>query len=89
MGIIDDLKKERVKKSTTVDSLIVKLYDELLKSVRFKNKNHITHMVYNVPPIFIGFPLYDIEEVTYKLSTFLKKQGFKTTVNGRDIYISW
>ncbi len=89
MGIIEQLKKERIKKNTTLDSLIDRLYEELLKMIKFKNKNHITHMVYNVPHIFVGFPLYDIEEVTYKLSNFLKKQGFKTTVNRRDIYISW
>jgi hypothetical protein len=89
MDIIDELKKARVKKNTSLNNLIDKLYDELLRSIKFKNKNNITHMVYNVPPIFIGFPLYDTEEVTYKLSNFLKKKGFKTTVNGRDMYISW
>lgn len=89
MDIIEQLKKERTKKSTTIDSLINKLYEELIKTIKFKNKNHITHMIYNVPPIFIGFPLYDIEEVTYKLSNFLKKKGFKTTLNKRDVYISW
>jgi hypothetical protein len=89
MNIIEQLKKERVKENTTINSLINKLYEELLKIIKFKNKNNITKMIYNVPHIFIGFPLYDIEEVTYKLSNFLKTKGFKTTVNGKDIYISW
>lgn len=89
MDIIEQLKKERVKDKTTLTSLIARLYEELLKIIKFKNKNNITKMIYNVPHIFIGFPLYDIEEVTYKLSNFLKAKGFKTTVNKKDIYISW
>lgn len=89
MDIIEQLKRERVKKDTTIEDLVKKLYEGLLRTIRFKNKNNITHMIYNVPPIIMGFPLYDIEKVTYKLSIFLKKKGFKTTVNGRDIHLSW
>jgi hypothetical protein len=89
MNIIEQLKKERINDNTTIDNLIKKLYEELLKIIKFKNKNNITKMMYRVPPICIGFPLYDIEEVTYKLSNFLKSKGFKTTVNERDMYISW
>ena len=89
MTIIDDLKKERINTDCTIEKLIDNIYDQLLKTVKFKNKHCITNMTYNVPHIFLGFPLYNVEEVTYKLSNLLKKKGFKTTVNKRDIYISW
>lgn len=87
--IIQQLRKERVKKDLVIEDLIRKLYDELMKSIRFKNKNNITQMTYTVPHIFLGFPLYDPGDVTFKLSVFLKKRGFKTTINNTELYISW
>lgn len=89
MSIIDELKKDRIHSDTTIKKLVEKIYEEVLKSIKFKNKNGITNMTYQIPPIFIGFPLYNIEEVTYKLNVFLKKKGFKTTMNSTIIYINW
>lgn len=89
MGIIEELKKERVKEDTTIHKLVLKIYDELLKMIRFKNKNGVVCMVYEIPVIFPGFPLYDRAEVGYKLNKLLKKKGFKTTMDNTKIYINW
>ncbi len=88
-NIIDILKKERIKDDKNIDTLLDKIYEELLKGIKFKNKHGITNTIYEIPPIFPGFPLFDKEIVTYKLNKMLKKKGFKTTMNNTKIYISW
>lgn len=57
-NIISQLKKERIKDDSTLTNLINKLYIDLLKVIKFKNKNQITQMTYEVPSIFVGYPLY-------------------------------
>lgn len=90
MGIIEDLKKQRIKEEINVDSIVDEMYKSCLKIIKMKNKLGVTDMIYEVPVIFIGFPLYNRETVCLKLNKHFKKEGFKTTYyNPCKIYISW
>lgn len=90
MGIIDELKQQRKPDCTSEKKLIEKLYEECLKIIKFKNKFGTTNIVYEVPSITVGFPIYNHGEISYKLTTKLKKMGFKTTFKHPDkIYIKW
>lgn len=89
-SIIDELRKERKYDITNDKVLVEKLYNECLKLIKFKNKFNFTHMTYEVPAMLPGFPLYNVEKISYLLSKYLKKKGFKTTyVFPNKIYIKW
>ena len=90
MGIIEDLKKQRKSEEVNFDTIVGEMYRSCLKIIKMKNKLGVTNMIYEVPIIFIGFPLYDREEVCLKLNKHFKKEGFKTTYYfPAKIYISW
>jgi hypothetical protein len=90
MGIVEDLRNERKQDVTTLDKLIATMYESCLKIIKMKNKIGGTDMIYEVPCIFVGFPLYDREDVCLKLNKYLKKQGFVTTYYFPcKIYIKW
>lgn len=90
MGIIEDLKKERKPDSTSEKKLLGILYENCLKMIKFKNKHGVTTMTHEIPFITVGFPLYDIGSISYKLNGMLKKEGFKTTFqHPNKIYIKW
>jgi hypothetical protein len=89
-NIIDELRNARFKEDPILDKLVLDLYKKCLTVVKMKNKNNITNMIYDIPYIFIGFPLYPQEIVAVKLNKYLKKQGFKTIYKAPDkIYINW
>lgn len=88
--IIKELKNNRKPDDKNLDNLVEKLYSHCLKFIKFKNKNGITNMTYEVQRINSGFPLYDVEKISVKLNKFFKEKGFKTTyVPKNKIYISW
>lgn len=90
MGIIEDLKHERAPDSRSEKQLLVKMYENCLKMIKFKNKYGTTEIVHEVPPIMLGFALYDIGTISYKLNKLLKKEGFKTTFqHPNKIFIKW
>lgn len=90
MGIIEELKEERKPDKTSEKKLLDRLYQDCLKLIRFKNKYETTEMIYDVPVIIPGFPIYDHSNISYKLSRKLKEQGFKTIFKHPDrIYIKW
>jgi hypothetical protein len=90
MGIIQDLKKQRKNEEVKVDYIVEAMYNSCVKIIKMKNKLGITNMIYEVPLIFIGFPLYDREKVSFELNKQFKEKGFKTTYYyPSKIYISW
>jgi hypothetical protein len=89
-NIIEDLKRARINDDTTVNNLVNELFKRCLKFIKYKNKNGITNITYEIPAIVPGFPLYEQEITTLKLNKILKKEGFKTTYYPPNkIYISW
>ena len=90
MGIIQDLKKQRKLDEIKVDYIVEAMYNSCVKIIKMKNKLGITDMIYEVPLIFIGFPLYNRENVSLELNKHFKDKGFKTTYYyPSKIYISW
>lgn len=90
MGIIEDLKKQRKNEEVNFDNIVDEMYKSCLKIIKMKNKLGVTNMIYEVPVIFIGFPLYNREAVCLKLNKYFKSKGFKTTYyQPAKIYISW
>jgi len=90
MGIIQELKNERKPDAVSENKLLGILYESCLKMIRFKNKHGVTSMFHEIPFITVGFPLYDIGAISYKLNGILKKEGFKTTfLPPNKIYIKW
>lgn len=89
-GIIEELKKARKKDSYFLDNTVEELYKKCIKSIKFKNKGCITSMIYQVPPIIPGHPLYDQKEACCLLNEKLRKNGFKTIYKPPfDIFINW
>lgn len=90
MGIIDDLKKDRTRDQSTLNKLVVELYKNALNIIKMKNKLGSTDLVYEIPNIYIGFPVFDQEEVALKMTVFFKKKGFKAIFKSPNkIYIKW
>lgn len=88
-SIIDELKKQRIPKDASQEKLIEKMYEDCIRMIKFKNINGITNMIYEIPHIYMGFPLYDIQIISVKFNKFLKTKGFKTTLSAKKIYIKW
>lgn len=89
-SIIDELRNERNKEDPILDKLVDNLYKKCLNIIKMKNSNNITKMIYEIPSIYVGFPVYPIETVGVKLNNFLKSKGFKTIYKSPDkIYINW
>ena len=88
-SIIDELKKQRIPKDTNQERLVEKMYEDCMKMIKFKNSNGITNMIYEIPHIYMGFPLYDMQVISVKFNKFLKIKGFKTTLAAKKIYIRW
>ena len=89
MGLIEDLRLARTKKRPDISPLINKLFSDCLKVIQYKNKSGETSMVYLVPSIYIGHPVYDHQEASYCLYKLLKKKGFKVIQNNKKLIISW
>jgi hypothetical protein len=90
MGIVDDLRNERKIDETNTNNLVKAMYESCLKIIKLKNKMGGTDMIYEIPYIFVGFPVYERESISLKLNKYLKKQGFKTTYYPPcKIYINW
>jgi hypothetical protein len=88
-SIIRELKNARSPDDTSINKLVKKLYEDIFRIIKFKNKNGITKIIYEVPHVTVGFPLYEIKDVAYKLTKYLKSKGFKTTLYCNKIYINW
>lgn len=89
-SIIDKLRNSRIRDDTILDKLIIDLYKSCLKIIEMKNNNSITSMIYEVPYLFIGYPVYSTDIVCVKLNIYLKKKGFKSLYKPPNkIYISW
>lgn len=68
-------------------------YNEVLKEcymkLRMKNKQGQKCMMYKVPAIVFGYPLYDINELTTFIVRKLQKGGFVVYMNQGGLLISW
>lgn len=89
MGILDDLRVARMKKKPDISMLVNSMYADCLKVIEYRNKHGSTSVVYLVPSIYIGFPVYDVQEASYCLYKLLKKKGFKVIQNNKKLIISW
>lgn len=90
VNIIEELKKARKKDSYFLDNTVEELYKKCMKTIKFKNKGGITKMLYQVPSILPGHPVYDQEEASCLLNEKLRKDGFKTIYKPPfDIFINW
>lgn len=89
-NIIEELKKARKKDSCFLNNIVEELYKKCIKTIKFKNKGGITNMIYQVPSIIPGHPLYDQVEACCLLNEKLRKNGFKTIYKPPfDIFINW
>lgn len=89
MGIIEELRMARKKETPNISGIVKNLHNDVIRVIKYKNKNGYTSLTYNVPPITVGFPVYDCLAVSYSLAKLLKKDGFKVIQNGVGLIISW
>lgn len=85
---MDDLQKERKVEDFTLQ-VADHLYDSVIKTIKYSNKIGKRNIIYRVPLLTIGFPLYDVNSVTRILNSMLREDRFKTLVNGEKISIKW
>ena len=85
---MDELQKERQVEDFTLQ-VADHIYEKLLKSIKYNNKIGKRDMLYRVPLLTIGFPLYDVNTVAKLINSLLREDGFRTLVNGTKISIKW
>jgi hypothetical protein len=88
MVIMDDLQKERKVEDFTYN-VAEHLYEMVIKTIKYNNKIGKRDIIYRVPLLTIGFPIYDVNTVTRIINGMLREDGFKTLVNGTRISVKW
>jgi hypothetical protein len=89
-NIIQELSNERNKEDKTKGIVLKKIFDLSIKSIKLDNSLGVRHTLFTVPMFMIGYPLYDIDEMTKLITKKLSKQDFKTKIIKTDtIYIKW
>lgn len=85
-----NIKKQKEKKHLETFNKISQLINTKIRRIAEAGGFNI---YYDVPPIIIGHPLYDIEECIKHLMTIYRKSGFLVqrlpNPNNRVLYISW
>jgi hypothetical protein len=88
--ILKSLKEERAQTTDVLDSLVKKLTEQILIAVKYYNGLGRTECMEEIPSITIGFPLYDVREVSRRIAVNLNKIKLKAkVVRNNTIYICW
>lgn len=89
--IIDFLARSRDSKFNNIEKeLINKLYIQCINTIKIFNDNNKTECIFEVPIFIPNYPLYNIEDISLKLLSILKKKGFIcNSLSHNKIYIKW
>ena len=91
-SFLDELEKDRESsKFTKIYSEITNnIVDSCVSNIKSLNKLGKTEYTFEIPYILVGYPLYDISEVSLSVNKYLKKKGLKTIfIEPNKIYITW
>lgn len=89
-NLLQELKKSRGYPEFQNKSVIEKLLNECICTIKNLNKVGVTEHVFEVPPFIIGYPVYDLECITKGVVSGIKKSGLKTMfVKPNKIFIVW
>jgi hypothetical protein len=88
---IEDLFKYQKNKQEHKRQVFSKVLEQCIKRIKFVNKNsNSSCIVYTIPSIIPGQPLYNISECSEYLLYELENLGFKTEAKDhQNIIISW
>lgn len=82
-------KSQRVKKKNRI-KYYKKVLEKCIKKIKLVAEKAETNLLYTIPNIVIGIPLYDKEECAQYLVKILKAQGFMVVfMKPNIIFISW
>lgn len=89
-NFLNELKQQRETITKQDQEIVDHIFQTCLNHVKFLNINGNNECIYEVPFMVIGYPLYDIIEITRKISKKLKKTGLTVVyLQHNKIYISW
>mgnify|MGYP001575931781 CR=1 FL=1 len=89
-NFINELSKDRNIINKYNDNIIEIIIEKCTKNIKLLNNIGNTECIYDVPTFLLGYPLYDIEIISYNINKKLKKLGLYTIyIKPNKIYISW
>ena len=87
---IEELKKNRNYIHTQNLDIVNFIYKSCIDCIRQVNTTGTTEYIFEVPAFLMGYPVYDLVNISGKVNLKLKKAGLKTSFfNPNKIYISW
>jgi hypothetical protein len=88
--IIEELKNERNYKKDTDHLIVDKIVSEIMIAIKYYNGYGKTECIQEIPMIILGFPLFNVHEVTMKVLDKMKKMKFKANyMTDNKLFISW
>lgn len=88
--LMEELKKERQRLDSNNYKIVDFITETCLKNIKMINSSGRTSFIYEVPPFLLGFPVYDLSNVSISVNKKLKKLGFFTTfLEINKILIKW
>lgn len=89
-NFINELSKERNTVTKYNNEILDNITDLCVKNIKLLNNRGTTEFIYEVPTFLLGYPLYDIDDMSHSVNKKLKKLGLYTIYNKpNQIYISW
>ena len=79
-----EYQRKKVKKETYKH--ILEMFD---KKIRKSVELGVSHVFLNVPPVVVGYPLYDVEHACRYLKRQMILLGYNVVDHGPEFYVTW
>lgn len=87
--LFNELKNNRKKDDFTYQVKDM-LYKDCVGYIKTMNNVNVTECVYTVPMFMIGYPIYNVEEVTKYIGNKLKREKIKVKfLSEKEIFVKW
>lgn len=87
--LFNELKNSR-KKDDFTHQVKDMLYKDCVGYIKTMNNVNVTECVYTVPMFMIGYPIYNVEEVTKYIGNKLKREKIKVKfLSEKEIFVKW
>lgn len=88
--LLRELEDEQVNINSYQNEILEYITNQVITFIKSMNMLGKTNCIYETPPMIVGFPLYNVTEVSKEVTQGLKSHGLKTIFfSPNKIYVSW
>ncbi len=85
-----DLVEQVEKRRSTQKDIVVLLLNRCYHRIKYYHTNGYQECMYEVPPLILGYPLYNQEEVLQRIYEHIERKGYYIRpLTNYTLYISW